>query len=310
MASGACPRCQQPLNGQVKLCGLCGTTYHAACLRDTRDCVLCSTRAGIPLRPRSEAAGLRRAVVVLIILAVVAVAAVALVLLRGTLAPVVLVPATPTDRAASCLDALRLAILRSEAAGAPLGDGLPPALAGTADPWGRPVLVDTRLGVLASFGRDGVPGGTGEDQDVVRYFRRPAHVTGAEFDGAAAPPRLTLRFSKPVTVVDGAALAGALMLDGHPAVGWTLAGERADGTRVALVAGSDPIAPPARLRLVGPALGAARFGLAEEPTAGAAGPSPVDATRFPGTERYGRAPGEPAPSSDGAPGDVAVTTRG
>ena len=38
------------------------------------------------------------------------------------------------------------------------------------DQWGRRYLVNPKLRAVASWGRDGKPGGTGEDADIVVYY--------------------------------------------------------------------------------------------------------------------------------------------
>jgi hypothetical protein len=41
------------------------------------------------------------------------------------------------------------------------------------DPWGRPYIVSSRLGVIMCLGADGLPGGDGDDEDLVVLYPAP-----------------------------------------------------------------------------------------------------------------------------------------
>lgn len=86
---------------------------------------------------------------------------------------------SPRDYAATVMWVMKRRIIQY----ATLNDSLPttpgqlPQMAGydnsTTDRWGRPIIwrVDGDTVTLTSYGRDGKPGGTGEDEDILGVFR-------------------------------------------------------------------------------------------------------------------------------------------
>lgn len=93
-----------------------------------------------------------------------------------------------------------------------------------ADPWGRTYLFDGFVGVLASFGLDGLPGGDGHDQDQHTWTRPPLMVNRAQYQGRWGRPIgakhgvptqgncLIVSLTSPVAETDPAATPGDLDL--------------------------------------------------------------------------------------------------
>lgn len=74
------------------------------------------------------------------------------------------------------------------------------------DPWGNDYFLDANLGLLGSFGADGMPGGEGGDRDVVIRYLPPLSIFKIDYHGPMGVPRdgnrLTLWTTKPFLVVD------------------------------------------------------------------------------------------------------------
>ena len=212
MATGTCPRCQKPLEGQVKLCSLCSTTYHVDCLRDTRDCVLCATQTSGATQALTRKG--KSNVYVFVLLLFIVAALIVLAIIKYTPRKPVGQTSQASDilEVSRSLDTIRQAILRFEDKHGKrfTGTSLKPLLGSfltsvPTDPWGRSYLLDADVGLVLSYGQDGKPGGEGEDQDVIRYFRRPLHPIAAHYGAQKNESDegiLQIVFNKPFAVVD------------------------------------------------------------------------------------------------------------
>ena len=225
MATGTCPRCQKPLEGQVKLCSLCSTTYHADCLRDTRDCVLCATQTSGVHKTLGGKKSKSNVFVIVLLLFIVASLIVLAIVKYTPRAPKVQTSAADQQLEASrALDTIRQGIVRFEDKHGKrfTGTSLKP-LSGSflasvpTDPWGRSYLLDADVGVVLTYGRDGKAGGEGEDADVIRYFRRPLQPVSAHYSKAKAVDGgiLQIVFNKPFSIIDEEAVVKELELVEH-----------------------------------------------------------------------------------------------
>lgn len=99
------------------------------------------------------------------------------------------------------------------------------------DPWGRPYLLDARVGAIVSFGEDGLPGGAEEQADIVVRYKADLRLAAAQYTGHAprvhAGDLLRLRFFKP------------FLIRGDPCADvWLLFDARSGGHGLALAAGA------------------------------------------------------------------------
>ena len=222
MSTGTCPRCQKPLEGQVKLCSLCGTTYHADCLRDTRDCLLCATQTSGATQALSKKG--KSNIYIFVLLLFIAAALIVLAIIKYTPRKPIAQSSSASDQleASRTLDTIRQAILRFEDKQGKrfTGTSLKP-LTGSflssvpTDPWGRSYLLDADVGLLLSYGEDGKPGGQGEARDTVRYFRRPLHPVAAHYGAKKTESDdgvLQIVFNKPFAIIDENAVLSELEL--------------------------------------------------------------------------------------------------
>ena len=211
MNNNECPRCKKPLEGQVKLCSLCGSAYHAQCLRDTRDCVFCATRT-----PKAGGDGVdkKKSNGVYILALLLFIVATLLVLAIGKITP------RPNKgeqaslnnkvaRVRQDLDLIRQAcVLFEDREGKALrGVDMTPLIPDflpkvPKDPWGREYRLDGNIGVVVSFGKDGTPGGAEENTDIYRYFRRPLHIVAAHYSEEMKTRILQVVFNKGFDLMD------------------------------------------------------------------------------------------------------------
>lgn len=81
---------------------------------------------------------------------------------------------------------------------------------------GRPYLIDSQVGVIVSFGRDGIPGGQGDDADLVSRYDRTFEIVRVRYRGQTGHPcrgsLFEVQFSKPFAVRPGGDPADDLLL--------------------------------------------------------------------------------------------------
>jgi general secretion pathway protein G len=70
------------------------------------------------------------------------------------------------------------------------------------DPWGNPYMLDANIGIIFSYGSDGIPGGTAADADQFFLYKPKLQVRKCEYEGSYGPPqkdvnKMTLYFTKP-----------------------------------------------------------------------------------------------------------------
>ena len=84
------------------------------------------------------------------------------------------------------------------------------------DPWGNEFLLDSSVGLLATYGADALPGGKGSDEDAILRYKSPLRIVRAQYDGKWGHPNeknvLYLTFSKPFEIVDERELMRSLVL--------------------------------------------------------------------------------------------------
>ena len=110
------------------------------------------------------------------------------------------------------LDIIRNAINLHDAQNRPLtGTDLEPLLGRylcslPRDPHGNDYLLDANLGIVISYGEDGIAGGSGDDQDLKTRYKPALRIQRVQYEGPMEVPnkgsRLYITMTKPYSVAD------------------------------------------------------------------------------------------------------------
>jgi type II secretory pathway pseudopilin PulG len=114
----------------------------------------------------------------------------------------------------SDLEVFRGALHRNQSLGGGLfgGDTLTPLLGKELneiprDPWGNDYVIDANLGVIGTFGEDGIPGGEGPGRDIFHFYIPVLTIYKAQYQGPLGIPRdgisVLLQTTKPFKVRAG-----------------------------------------------------------------------------------------------------------
>ncbi len=132
------------------------------------------------------------------------------------------------------LDVIKNAIARYDAENPPLrGTSLKPLLGRylqqlPKDPWGNDYLLDANIGIILTYGADGVCGGEGTDEDIAVYYKPQLTIRRCQYAGQWGVPNTGYKFiitmTKPFTIVNNANFLTAVQLlrdiknttDGNP----------------------------------------------------------------------------------------------